>query len=96
MSLRITFAKPGFFITDARIVLLVDGQAIHDGSFLAGIDLRVPVAPGPHRLESVIDIGLARRRRAWDVIAPCEVEIEYSRFWGNFSKKARVTPTSGN
>lgn len=90
-AIRVTFPKPGFFLTDVRVVLLLDGAPIYDGGFLGGIDVTAAAAPGMHRVESVIDIGLVQRRRAWDVAAPATVTIEYSRFWGNFTKKPRVT-----
>ena len=92
MTVRVTFARPGFFIADARVVLLLDGVPFYDGGFLAGIDAVAPAAPGLHRLESIIDIGIVQRRRAWDVAAPCLVALEYSRLWGNFSKKPRIVP----
>lgn len=87
-----TFAKPGFFLTDIRVVLLLDGAPVYDGGFLAGIDVMAEAAPGPHRLESVIDLGFVKRRQSWDVVAPAAVVIEYSRLWGNFKKRAHVRP----
>jgi hypothetical protein len=92
--LHVRFLPPGFFLTDVRVVLQLDGTTIYDGGFLAGIDLRVPVSPGDHRLESVIDLGLAKRRRSWDVVvrdSDCDVVLEYSRMWGNFTKNPRMT-----
>jgi hypothetical protein len=92
-TLRVVFPKPGFFLTDVRVSLTLDGAAIYDGGFLAGIDVSVDTSPGPHRIESIINIGIAKRRRAWDVDVPaggCDVAIEYSRVWGNFTKRPRV------
>ncbi len=94
-ELHVSFPAPRFFLGDVRVLLLLDGAAIHDGGFKAGIDVTVPVAPGQHRLESALVFGSMRRRRGWDVAVPpsgCDVILEYSRFWGNFAKGLRVDP----
>ena len=90
MQLRVVFPKPGFFLTDVRLVVAVDGLAVYDGSFTGGVDLVHPVAPGPHRVATVIDIGITRRHRQYDVVVPetgLVVQLAYSRFWGNFKKR---------
>jgi len=91
--IHVSFPRPGFFMGDARVVLLLDGATVHEGSFKAGIDITIPAALGRHCLESVIELGIARRRRSWELVASspgCDVVLEYSRFWGNFSKTARI------
>ncbi len=93
-AVRLVFPRPGFFLNDVRALLTLDGALVYDGGFLAGIDVVVEATPGPHKLESVLDLGLFKRRRAWDVEVPatgCDVGIVYSRFWGNFSKKVTIT-----
>jgi hypothetical protein len=93
-AIHISFSSPRFLMGGAQLVLLLDGMTIHAGGFKAGIDVTIPVAPGQHRLEAVIDLGIAKRRRAWDVAVPpsgCGVMIEYSRFWGNFAKGVRIS-----
>lgn len=87
--LRILFEKPEFFLTDVRVVLLLDGVTVYEGGFKAGIDVTAPTALGQHRLESIIELGLAKRRRAWAIAVPpsgCDFRLEYSRLWGNFAK----------
>jgi len=92
-GLHISFPSPRFFIGDAQVVLLLDGTTIYEGGFKAGIDATVPAAPGQHRLESVIELGIAKRRRSWDVAVPpsgCDAILEYSRLWGNFAQGVRI------
>jgi len=93
--LRVVFPKPGFFLADVRLVLTLDGWAVYDGSFKSGFDLLWPVADGPHRVGTVIDIGITKRQRFYDVmIAPnaqVTLELAYSRFWGNFKKSPKLT-----
>lgn len=87
--MRIVFPPPGLFITDTRMTLQLDGQPVYDGSFKSGMDVSVEVTPGPHRLESRLELGALARTRAWDVAVDAEqvtVQIAYSRLWGNFKK----------
>ncbi|HEY4056214.1 MAG TPA: hypothetical protein VGM39_06370 [Kofleriaceae bacterium] len=89
-ALRVVFHRPRFFISDVALGLWLDGQPIFQDGFLSGVDVSLPAAPGSHRLDAMIDLGVVRRRRSWDVDVPapgCEVTIRYSRFWGNFAKK---------
>ena len=89
-SLRVVFPRPSFFLVDVRVTLTLDGQPVHDGTFMAGFAVALDVAPGRHVLASVIDLGLARRTREWVLEVPAsggDATISYSRFWGNFSKK---------
>ena len=92
-GIHISFPSQRFFAVDVQVVLLLDGTIIYQGGFKAGIDVTIPSAPGPHRLESVIGLGIAKRRRAWDIKIPpsgCDVVLAYSRFWGNFAKEVRI------
>jgi hypothetical protein len=92
-TLRLVFPRPGFHLVDVRVTLRLDGAVVHDGSFMAGFDATLDVAPGAHRLTSEIDLGIAQRRREWPLTVPeagCEATISYSRFWGNFSKKRAI------
>lgn len=94
-ALRISFPRPGFFLTDVRVTLTLDGRVVHDGGFMSGFELTLDVPPGAHSLASVIDLGLARRTREWAFEVPqggCAATISYSRFWGNFSKKLAIDP----
>lgn len=92
-GIHILFFKPRFFLADVQLVLLLDGATIYAGSFIAGVDMTSPAAPGQHRLESRLELPFMTRRRSWDIaVSPsgCEVVLEYSRFWGNFTKRVRT------
>jgi len=94
-GVRVSFPRPGFFMGDARVVLLLDGATIYEGGFKAGIDVTLPAAPAQHRLESRIELGVVKRRRTWDLAVPsagCVVTLAYSRLWGNFAKGVRIDP----
>jgi hypothetical protein len=92
-ALHLVFPRPGFFLTDVRVTLTLDGQLVHDGTFMSGFDVSVDVPAGRHALTSVIDLGIARRTREWALDVPaggCDATIAYSRFWSNFSKKLAI------
>jgi hypothetical protein len=94
VQLRIVFPKPGFFLTDVRLAITVDGVLVYNGSFTAGVDLTGPIAPGPHRIATLIDLGIAQRHRTYDVVIPeagLTFQLAYSRLWGNFKKAATIT-----
>jgi hypothetical protein len=90
VALRIVFARPGFFVADARLSICVDSVVVHDGSFVAGVDLTCPVTVGAHRIDTCIDLSIARRRRQYAIEVPAgpgvTVALVYSRFWGNFKR----------
>ena len=94
--LTVMFEKPGFFLTDVRIVVSVNGQPIYDGSFREGFERTVEVLPGQHFVDTTIELGALKRTRRYPVdVAPARgytVALSYSRFWGNFTKKPLVTP----
>jgi hypothetical protein len=93
-NLRVLFRKPGFFITDVRFVIMLDGHVVYDGGFLEGVDLYLPVATGPHVVSTRIDLGMIARSREYPIHVPpgqaFSLELEYSRFWGNFTKKPKL------
>jgi hypothetical protein len=93
-SLRVFFRKPGFFFTDVRFAIMLDGIVVYDGGFLEGVELYLPVATGPHVVSTRIDLGVISRTREYPVFVPpgqaFTLELEYSRFWGNFTKKATL------
>lgn len=88
-ALRVVFPRPGFFISEIALSLWLDGQPIFQGGFLSGVDVTPAAAVGRHRLDAMLDLGIVKRRRTWEVDVPaegCAVTIRYSRLWGNFSK----------
>jgi hypothetical protein len=94
--LSIVFPKPGFFLADVRTVVTLDGSPIYDGSFTRGFALVHPILPGPHTIGTQIFLGLAglaRSRRYMVDVKPglgLNVELSYSRFWGNFTKAPKL------
>jgi len=93
MHLRVTFARPSFYVSDIAFVLTLDGAPIFGGGFLSGVDVTVPVAPGRHLLTSSLDLAIVKRTRTWQVDVPAgglAVELVYSRMWGNFKKRLRA------
>jgi hypothetical protein len=92
--LRIVFARPVGFLADVRLTIRIDSVVVHDGSFLSGVDVTRPVTLGAHRLDTCIDLGIARRRRQYAIQVPAgaglTVELVYSRLWGNFKRALRV------
>jgi len=93
--LRIVFARPGFFISDVRTIITIDGGVVYDGSFMAGIDISGAVSPGTHNVTTRIELGIAARTRSYTVDVSAgrgvTLDLEYSRFWGNFTKTAAIT-----
>jgi hypothetical protein len=96
--LRVVFEKPGWFLNDPRVVVRLDESTLHDGSFTSGFERTVEVAPGPHRLTTAIHVGGFQRKRAYELVLGGEgayregtgrwvARLDYSRFWGNFTKK---------
>ncbi len=90
-ALKVSFPPPGFFVTDVRVALQLDGNTVYDGGFRSGFELELPVSPGRHTLMTTIDLGVVQRRRAYtlDVSAgqAKHVLLRYSRFWGNFTRE---------
>jgi len=95
--LRVMFPKPSLFLVDARLTVLLDGGLIYDGSFKAGVDVAGEAAPGVHMLLTRIDADIAIRSREYrlelDGAVPAYVAtLNYSRFWGNFTKRLALFP----
>jgi hypothetical protein len=99
--LRVVFPDPGFFIGDTFLAVALDGNFIHRGSFLGGFDRIEQVTCGPHTLTTRLELGPIARTREYrfslDAAADYRAEpprfqahLEYSRFWGNFSRKLDV------
>ena len=96
MLLRIRFDDPGWFTNDPRLVITVDGRPVYQGSFRGGMTASIDVPPGPHRIETAIEIipGIARRQE-YTVEVPSdayrqsaagvEARLKYSRIRGNFA-----------
>lgn len=101
MRLRVLFDPPGFFVNDPRLVLRVDDRTIYDGSFKSGLDVSVEVPATDHVLETAIAVGPVQRKQKIPLrvgpdagfrdVSEVHAKISYSRFWGNFSKRAQLS-----
>jgi len=89
--LRIVFPKPGFFLTDIRCEVRLDGHSVYDGGFLQGFVVEGDCAPGPHQIETLLHLGVIARTKRYRVDVPpaggVEVTLVYSRLWGNFKSR---------
>ncbi|MFI5296692.1 MAG: hypothetical protein ACHREM_01225 [Polyangiales bacterium] len=98
-NVRIAFPRPGWFLTDTRVVVRFNDSVIYDGSFRSGFEHSTQLPPGRHTLTTTIDVGLFNRTRSYELDVPttglCEVTLSYSRFWGNFTKRLVVSTASG-
>ncbi len=102
MQTRISFSPPGWFAADPRVTVSVDGEVVHDGSFLRGFSLELELDEGTHELEARIRIGLSRTKR-WTLEVPpddedergLDVKLAYSRMWGTFEKALDVQLVDG-
>jgi hypothetical protein len=92
--LRVIFPNPGFFISDTRLEVDLDGARIYEGSATSGFERTVQVAPGPHTLVTRIAVGPILRPKQYTVTigeAPAYTAVlRYSRFWGNFTRTLNV------
>ncbi|MEM9189817.1 MAG: hypothetical protein AAGF12_11615 [Myxococcota bacterium] len=100
-QLSVHFDPPGFFLNDPRLVVKVEGQVVHDGSFRRGFTASAPLASDRTVIETSLEVGTLRRRRRIEVDLAAlrpdgyrestevlyEARLEYSRFWGNFKKR---------
>lgn len=88
------------FVADTRLEVMLDERVVYDGSFASGFRASASVAPGPRVLETRIHVGVVSRRRRYEFTLPVvglrdsaaawNVRLEYSRLWGNFSRKLAV------
>lgn len=96
MQLRIRMDDPGWFLNSPRLVVRCDGAVVYDGSFRGGFVASIDVAPGPHTIETAIELGGLARTKRYAIDMPSEdyreptsgleARLEYSRLWGNFGR----------
>jgi hypothetical protein len=100
MILRVVHEKPGFFLTDVPVDLALDGYTYWRASFLQGFVVDCPIAPGPHVLATRLELGVFGRTREYRLEIPPPdasgdavwiAKLDYSRLWGNFSKKLSMS-----
>lgn len=95
-SARVTirFVKPRFFLPGSGLQVSLNTQLVFEGDFTDGFEQTLDFAPGTHQINTRIDLGIVRTR---SVVVPIEagrhtvIVLEYSRFWGNFTKKPRIS-----
>ncbi len=100
MVLRIRFdALGGYSSIASTMVVKVDGTPVFHGSFGGGCLAQVEVAPGPHTIETAIELGASfERRRRYAIVtsdAPVEAKLTYSRLWGNFMRDLELREITG-
>lgn len=103
-NLTVAFVKPGWFMIDVAMSVVLDrDKLIYQGSFLAGFEVTGRVELGAHTLETIIDVGAFKRRRAYaftleslpdyrSSLPSYRIDLCYSRFWGNFTRKLSMQP----
>ena len=87
------FPKPGFFLFDVPVRLSVNGHPVFQGGFMQGIRIDVPMVEGQHWVDVVISGPVDRSKRYAILVRPgcvTEVELAYSRMWGNFTSSPTV------
>ena len=102
--LQVVQPRTGFFLFDVQLHVTLDGQPFYFGSFTSGFDVTVEVATGRHVLQTIIDPGGIGRQRLYEITIPAPesalyrgerprvvAKLDYSRFWGNFSKKLDIS-----
>ena len=103
VQLRIVSPPPGWFLYDARLTVEVADRTVYDGSFMSGFDVKTDVPVRPLVIQTAVffpGTKLARKQQIPIDLTPeggfrdagaVHVEISYSRFWGNFKKKASIS-----
>lgn len=90
-NLVLRFPAPGFFLTDTKVGVDLDGRCVYEGSFKAGFELELVAEPGEHRLATRIDVaGMQRTKDLTFSLGAQErlvATLRYSRMWGNFKGK---------
>lgn len=97
MRVRLRFDPPGLFGIDVPLVVRLDGEVVHEGSFLAGFTKELDLEPGTFALEGTVR-SIVSRKRSWSFEVPesddgsvLEVKLDYDRVWGNFRKELDIT-----
>ncbi len=89
----IRFEKPSFMLPGSVLAVSLDAQQVFCGDFTLGFDTTLEVAPGAHQLTTQIQLGIVRKRAVQVSVEAGRhtvIILQYSRFWGNFTKKPKV------
>jgi hypothetical protein len=90
-SLRIFYAGQ-FFIGDAKVDLILDGNPIGRGTAKTGIDITLPCATGRHSLLLKLLGGLHKKEYSFElpVAGTYEAHLTYDRVAGTFTNKIQM------
>jgi hypothetical protein len=92
--LHVVWPMPSIVIGGiADVIIMLDGRPVWQVPFEHGVDVIVPTLPGRHRVDVRIHLkGAWERNRGYDleVTGAMRLDLHYSRFWGNFSKKVKL------
>ncbi|MEZ4369673.1 MAG: hypothetical protein R3B07_02580 [Polyangiaceae bacterium] len=89
----IRFEKPRLYLAGSKLTVSLNTQLVFQGDFTDGFEETLEVAPGTHQVNTRVEIGIVRTRSvpvAVEAGRHTLISLEYSRFWGNFTKKPRV------
>ncbi|MCA9626654.1 MAG: hypothetical protein KC766_03260 [Myxococcales bacterium] len=87
------FEKPSFMLPGSNLVVTLDGQQVFCGDFTTGFETTLDVPPGAHLVTTQIQLGIVRNRTVEVTLEAGRhtvIILQYSRFWGNFTKKPQV------
>lgn len=92
-TVRVRFHCEGvWMLFDAPVSLRLDGDPIGEGSVKKGFDILVRTTPGEHDVEVVHGavMGNPRHDLEFEDGGYYEVELAYSRTWGNYATRPKV------
>lgn len=71
--------------------IMIDEELTWSGSFKTGINKTLAVSPGSHIVKTKILFRSRTYHIEVEIGQTCVIELEYSRTWGNFTKKPRLS-----
>lgn len=77
---------------------MVNGAPVYQGGFMQGILVDVPMMEGQHWVDAVISGPVDRTKRYSVTVRPgcvTQVELAYSRMWGNFTGSPKISYLPG-
>jgi hypothetical protein len=92
-TVRVRFHCGGvWMLFDAPVYVALDGDRIGEGTVKKGFDILVRTTPGEHDVEVFHGavMGTPRHFLQFEDGGYYEVELAYSRTWGNYSTKPKV------
>lgn len=103
MHVNLVFPAPGFFVTEARLVVRLAELELYEGSFTTGFESELELSPGRYVLDTQIDGPMLGRAQHLDlVLEPDDVKsgyrhvpfvvatLRYSRLFGAFKRQISI------